>query len=193
MDIEAKASQARRAEENELLVAVARGDVDALKKLYRIFERPLYSLGHRWLHDQGLAEELVQEVTVRIWRRAHNFDPSRGAAGAWIFGVARNVAADLARAQSRHPLPAERLPEGIEPWDEDSVWQSWQVARALRALPVEQQKVLQLAYVVQMTQSEIARTLDIPLGTVKTRIYQGLRRLRTVLIEMGIVEEQNDE
>lgn len=193
MDIEAKASQARRAEENELLLAVARGDVDALKKLYRIFERPLYSLGHRWLHDQGLAEELVQEVTVRIWRRAHNFDPSRGAAGAWIFGVARNVAADLARAQSRHPLPVEHLPDGVEPWDEDSVWQSWQVARALRALPIEQQKVLQLAYVAQMTQSEIARTLAIPLGTVKTRIYQGLRRLRLVLIEMGIVEEQGDD
>src|SRR5918992_5540059 len=91
--------------ENELLLKVAQGDVDALRMLYRAFERPLFTLGIRWLNDPTLAEELVQEVTLRVWRRAAKFDPERGAAGSWIFGVARNVASDLARQRARNPIP----------------------------------------------------------------------------------------
>jgi RNA polymerase sigma-70 factor (ECF subfamily) len=144
----------------------------------------------RWLSDADLAEELVQEVTLRIWRRAKNFDPSRGAAGSWIFGIARNVASDLARAKARNPIPmAEPRPESVAPWDEDAAWQSWQIAGALRTLPIEQQKILELAYVHQFTQSEIAAALKIPLGTVKTRLYHALRKLRAIFIEIGIVEE----
>jgi RNA polymerase sigma-70 factor, ECF subfamily len=186
----ARANEQLRASENESLLAVARGDIEALRTLYRAFERPLYTLGMRWLSDADLAEELVQEVTLRIWRRAKNFDPSRGAAGSWIFGIARNVASDLARARARAPIPmAEPRTDSTSPWDEDAAWQSWQIAGALRALPIEQQKVLELAYVHQFTQSEIAQALKIPLGTVKTRLYHALRKLRVTFVEMGIVEE----
>jgi RNA polymerase sigma-70 factor, ECF subfamily len=186
----ASTHQELRASENDALLAVARGDVEALRTLYRAFERPLYTLGMRWLNDADLAEELVQEVTLRIWRRASNFDPARGAAGSWIFGIARNVASDLARSRARDPIPmAEPRPEATAPWDEDAAWQSWQIAGALRTLPIEQQKVLELAYVHQFTQSEIAQALKIPLGTVKTRLYHALRKLRGIFIEMGIVEE----
>lgn len=185
-----KTSLNQRTAENELLQAVARGDVEALRELYRSFERPLYTLGARWLHDPKLAEELVQEVTIRIWRRASTFDPVRGAASSWIFGVARNVAADLARARRRDPIPVGDPLAEREPWDEDAAWQGWQVAKALQRLPEEQQKVLELAYVLQMTQAEIARALNIPLGTVKTRTYHGLRRLRAVLIDMGTLEDR---
>ena len=189
METEAKAGRAQRALESELLLAVARGDMEALRKLYRAFERPLYTLGVRWLTDPEMAEELVQEVTFRMWRRAWSFDPARGAAGSWIFGIARNVASDLARARTRNPAPTADLETSVEPWDQDAAWQSWQVAQAVRTLPVEQQKVIQLAYVMHMTQSEIAESLGIPLGTVKTRLYHGLRKLRTVLVESGVVEE----
>jgi RNA polymerase sigma-70 factor (ECF subfamily) len=176
--------------ENELLLMVAQGDTDALRVLYRAFERPLYTLGIRWLHDSNLAEELVQEVTLRVWRRADRFDPARGAASSWIFGIARNVAADLARHRSRQPIPvAEPRREEAAPWDEDSAWQAWQIAGALKTLPIEQQRVLELAYVRQFTQSEIAKALNIPLGTVKTRLYHALRKLRVIFLEMGIVEE----
>ena len=172
------------------MLAVARGDVDALRRLYRAFERPLYTLGVRWLGDPKLAEELVQEVTLRIWRRATRYDPARGAASSWIFGIARNVAADLARAAGRRPVPvAEPRVDEPEPWDEDSVWISWQVAGALRELPHDQQEVLELAYVRQYTQSEIADHLGIPLGTVKTRTYAGLRRLRKELERLGVIED----
>jgi RNA polymerase sigma-70 factor (ECF subfamily) len=188
MGAEAKATQAQRLEENKLLQAVARGDMEALRRLYRSFERPLYSLGMRWLRDPQLAEELVQEVTFRIWRRAKSFDEARGAAGSWIFGVARNVASDLARARGRNPVPVADPPARQEPWDEDVAWQGWQLAQALRRLSLEQQKVMELVYVVQMTQAETAKVLGIPLGTVKTRLYHGLRKLRRELEDMGLTE-----
>lgn len=186
----ASTHQQLRTSESDSLLAVAQGDVEALRTLYRAFERPLYTLGMRWLNDADLAEELVQEVTLRIWRRAKNFDPARGAAGSWIFGIARNVASDLARSRARDPIPmAELRTDSTAPWDEDAAWQSWQIANALRTLPIEQQKVLELAYVHQFTHSEIAGALKIPLGTVKTRLYNALKKLRGIFIEMGIVEE----
>jgi RNA polymerase sigma-70 factor (ECF subfamily) len=188
MGAEAKATQAQRLEENKLLQAVARGDVEALRRLYRSFERPLYSLGMRWLRDPQLAEELVQEVTFRIWRRAKSFDEARGAAGSWIFGVARNVASDLARARSRNPMPVADPPARQEPWDEDAAWRGWQLAQALQRLSIEQQRVMELVYVVQMTQAETAKVLGIPLGTVKTRLYHGLRKLRRELEDIGLTE-----
>jgi RNA polymerase sigma-70 factor (ECF subfamily) len=192
MDSGGKALKNQRSRENELLLAVAEGDMDALRDLYRSFERPLYTLGMRWLSDPELAEELVQEVTIRVWRRAPNFDPARGASSSWIFGVARNVAADLAAKRKRDPVPvAESWAVESDPWDEESAWKAWQVSRAMRTLPTDQRRVLELAYVGQLTQTEIARALDLPLGTVKTRMYAGLRRLRASLTEMGIVEEDS--
>jgi len=189
MESGAQTSVSQRRREGDLLQAIARGDQDALRQLYRAFERPLYTLGIRWLHDQALAEELVQEVTLRIWRRASSFDPSKGAASSWIFGVARNVASDLGRARLRVPTPVEDLVvPATEPWNEESSWQQWQIASAIQTLPVEQQRIIHLAYVLQFTQSEIAKALDIPLGTVKTRLYQGLRALRSMLAELGITE-----
>lgn len=176
--------------EEQLLIAVGRGDADALRALYRAFERPLYSLGIRWLGNQKAAEELVQEVTVRVWRKASTYDPAKGAAGSWIFGVARNLAKDIARRERRNPRPSSDLRVEQEPWDEDRAWQGWQVAAALRKLPLDQQRVIELAFVEQFTHSEIAETLQIPLGTVKTRLYEGLKKLRRVLVARGLLEEQ---
>lgn len=172
-----------------LLLAVARGSEAALSDLYDGFERPLYSLGIRWLGDAGLAEELVQEVMIRIWRRASTFDGARGSASSWIFGVARNIATDLARARNRYPVPVHELPDGGRAWDDDAAWQGWQVAEALGTLPAEQQEVLELAFVNQLTHSEISRSLHVPLGTVKTRMYVGIRKLRTTMVDIGIIEE----
>lgn len=183
METEARHDRAQQLEEGELLLRVAHGDADALRILYRAFERPLYTLGVRWLHDQSLAEELVQEVTLRVWRRAASYDPERGAASSWIFGIARNVASDLGRGRNRTPVPVEtgevaRVAVPAEPWNEESAWRSWQVAVAVQRLPLTQQRIIHLAYVLQFTQSEIAEALGIPLGTVKTRLYDGLRKLK---------------
>ena len=180
---------ALRVDVDHLLQAVARGDVDALRALYRSFERPLYALGIRWLNDPKLAEELVQEVTLRVWRRAGRYDPERGASSSWIFGIARNVAADLARARSKAPVPVAETPDQAAPWDEERAWTAWEVARAVAQLPEDQRRVVELAYANQMTQSEIAAELGVPLGTVKTRLYAGLRKLRAIFVERGIASE----
>ncbi|HZJ50524.1 MAG TPA: sigma-70 family RNA polymerase sigma factor [Actinomycetota bacterium] len=182
---------ARADAENELLRAVGCGDPDALGELYRAFERPLHSLGMRWLSDHKLAEELVQEVTFRIWRRAATFDESRGAASSWIFGIARNVASDLARERARRPIAMADLPRAQETWDEDKAWEAWQVSLELKRLPHQQQEIIELAYGRDMTQAEVANTLGIPLGTVKTRLYAGLKSLRRSLVERGVVEESS--
>ena len=177
--------------EQELLESAGRGDVNALRELYRSFERPLYALGIRWYDDTELAEELVQEVTVRVWRKASSYDPERGSASAWIFGVARNVAADLARARNRRPVPFSDVPrdEEIAPWEGEDAWKAWEIGKAIRTLPREQQTVIELAYVYQFTHSEIARSLGIPLGTVKTRIAAALTKLQARLADSGLVEE----
>ena len=181
-----------RADEDRLLLAVARGDVVALRELYRAFEKPLFTLGMRWLHDAELAGELVQEVTVRIWRRAAAFDPAKGASSSWIFGIARNVAADLARSRGKNPIPmAEPRSGEAEPWDQDSAWEGWQVAKALRSLSLEQQRAVELAYVQQYTHSEIAKKLGIPLGTMKTHLYTGLKKLRSELVDLGVLESES--
>lgn len=179
-----------RERQRELLLAVAAGDETALSELYDIFERPLFSLGIRWLGERAMAEELVQEVIVRVWKGAKTFDPKRGQAGSWIFGVARNAATDLARAKQRRPVPVESVqPPKRDHWDEEAAWRGWEVGQAMGALPLEQQQVVELAFVNQCTHAEIAKSLDVPLGTVKTRMYLGLKKLRARLLEAGIVEE----
>ena len=187
--MEATTAQAQRAREVELLLAVASGDTAALRELYRGFERPLYSLAMRWLRDPDLAEELVQEVTIRVWKRAKSYDPERGAPSSWIFGTARNVASDLAKAAAKRPTPVEEIREESTPWDEEASWTSWQVEQALKSLPPDQRKVVEMAFVLQMTQSEISESLHIPLGTVKTRLYAGLKKARVALAEIGLVSE----
>lgn len=178
------------ARQQELLLAVAGGDEDALSALYDLFERPLFSLGVRWLGDRELAEELVQEVVVRVWKGAPTFDPTRGRASSWIFGVARNAATDLARARSRRPVPVEQVrPVATQGLDEDAAWRGWAIGQALGSLPIEQQQVVELAFVNQCTHAEIARSLDVPLGTVKSRMYLALKKLKKMLLESGVVEE----
>ena len=177
------------ASEEELLARVSEGDAAALRVLYRAYERPLFALGVRWYGDRALAEELVQDVTLTVWRKAGQFDPGKGRASAWIFGIARNAATDLARAKLRRPVPVEELPEGGgSPWEADEAWHAWEVAKAVRTLPIEQQRVVELAFVQQFTQTEIASALGIPLGTVKTRVRLALAKLEEQFSLLGLME-----
>lgn len=175
--------------EEDLLVAVGQGDEVALRDLYGRFERPLYALAYRWYQDKDLAEDLVQEVTVRIWKKAHTYDLERGTASAWIFGVARHLATDLVRAKGRRPTPVEEpIASDTRPWDEDDAWRQWEVAKAVAELPPDQQDVVRLAFNHHHTQSEIATRLDLPLGTVKTRMRLALQKLEPKLVERGLLE-----
>ena len=144
----------------------------------------MYGLGVQLLSDRGLAEELVQETFVRVWRNAGRFDPARGSPATFIFTIARRLAIDLWRRPSSRPieidppLPSEdhvdRLVVGLG------------VRDALDSLTEPHRQVLELSYRDHLKQGEIAEKLGIPLGTVKTRTYHALRSLRSALEERGI-------
>ncbi len=175
--------------ETQLLLEVAQGNASSMRELYRSFERPLYALGVRWYGDRSLAEELVQEVTLRVWRKAKTFDAKKGTGSSWIFAIARNAATDLARAKKRQPVPSSEMPEvDRAPWDDEAAWQAWEVTKAVRSLPPDQQKVIELAYVHQYTYAEIAEALGIPIGTAKTRLHRGLAKLSRILVDTGAME-----
>jgi RNA polymerase sigma-70 factor (ECF subfamily) len=141
----------------------------------------------RRLGDSGWAEDATQETFAAVWRSARSYSADRGSASAWLYAVARNAIIDRARQRSEpasDTIAEEVSPEaGPERRAEDS-WLAWQVHTALERLPDRERVVLELAYYSDLSQTEIASYLDVPLGTVKTRTRAGLRRLSTLLEEV---------
>lgn len=174
-------------EEADLVAQVAAGDIDApMAELYRRYAARLYRYGMQALGDAGLAEEMVQECFVRLWRTAGRFDPARGSVAAYIIVIGRSVAADVRKRPSSRPL--EQLEETQLPPQLDSVDEILSgliVREALDSLSPAHQQVLMLAE-TGLTQSQIATQLGLPLGTVKTRIFHGLRALRATLDKRGL-------
>ncbi len=169
--------------DGDLLRRVADGDQAAFELLYRRYARSVFGLALRRLGDRGRAEEAVQETFTSIWRSAASYRPERGPGAPWLYAVARNAIADRGRGTgepaaeppddpSPEPGPAERAEAG---------WVSWRVHRALEELPEHERAVLELAYWSQLSQSEIADFLNLPLGTVKTRTRSALTRLAGLL------------
>ena len=172
--------------EAELLDAVAAGDRGApLKELYHRYEDRLYGLGLRLLGDAGLAEELVQETFLRVWRSAARYDREKGAPSTFIFTIARRLAIDLWRRPSSRPFVASSDdPPG--PDAVDGVIVQLAVRDALDSLSDAHREVLELSYDGDLKQREIAERLGIPLGTVKTRTYHALRSLKGALEERSV-------
>jgi RNA polymerase sigma-70 factor (ECF subfamily) len=168
----------------ELLQRVGEGDREAFELLYRRYVRPLFGLALRRLGDRGHAEDAVQEAFAAIWRSAATYRPERGAAGGWLYTVARNAIVDRLR---RNGLSTDaELPELVSsepgpPERAEDSYVSWRVHRALEELQPREREVVELAYWSGMSQSEVADYLGIPLGTVKTRTRSGLARLASLL------------
>jgi RNA polymerase sigma-70 factor (ECF subfamily) len=170
-------------EDANLLVRVAAGDRgDSLRELYRLYEAPLYAYGLRLLGDAGLAEELVQETFLRVWRSADRFDAARGSVATFIFALARRIAIDLWRRPSSRPFRSTLDPSRVTVNDPaEEVLVGLVVQDGLQALSPAHRQVLELSYRQGLKQSEIAEILDLPLGTVKTRTYYALRALKLAL------------
>lgn len=174
---------------DEALVAlVARGDDQALAELYDRYAALALGLARRVVRDAALAEDVVQETFVAVWRSAGRFSAERSSARAWVLMLAHRRAVDLVRARERRR--AEQLPEDLDradprardPADLVGLGQLRErVARALAQLPDQQREALELAYFGGYTQSELADRLGEPLGTIKSRMHSGLARLRTLL------------
>jgi RNA polymerase sigma-70 factor (ECF subfamily) len=167
--------------------AVADPDGPAFTELYRRHARRIYGLGRRLLGDPALAEELVQESFVRLWRHADRYDPARGTVRALLTTIARSVAVDLWRRPSSRPLDPDAGPDRAAPGDAvDSLLIALTVREALDHLSPAHREVLELSYPGDLTQADIAEQLGIPLGTVKTRTFHALKALRRTLLDAGM-------
>jgi RNA polymerase sigma-70 factor, ECF subfamily len=174
-----------------LLERVAGGDLSyPLEELYDRYAARLHGLGLRLLGDPGLAEELVQETFVRLWQTAGRYDPQRGSVTSFVFVIARRLAIDLWRRPSSKPFAgldeADRSPDQ-DPGDAvDQLLVGLNVRDALTSLPDGQREVLELLYLQDLTQRQVADRMGVPLGTVKTRAFYGLRALKESLRERDI-------
>ena len=174
---------------DEALVAlVARRDEAALAALYDRFGRIAYGLALRVVRDRSLAEDAVQEAFMTVWRSADRYVAERAKASSWILTFVHRRAVDLVRREERRRAePLESAPEeAAAPSPEEEAWlrlQRERVQRALRLLPDQQREALELAYFGGFTQSELAERLGQPLGTIKSRMFAGLARLRELLEE----------
>jgi RNA polymerase sigma factor (sigma-70 family) len=180
---------------DEALVAlVARADDSALAELYDRFGHVAYGLALRVVRDPALAEDAVQEAFLAVWRSAARFVPERAKASTWILTVVHRRAVDIVRREEpRRTEPLEAAPQPSANLTEDEAWlrlQRTRVQEALRKLPDQQREALELAYFGGFTQSELADRLGEPLGTIKSRMFTGLARLRELLADTGHEEER---
>jgi RNA polymerase sigma-70 factor (ECF subfamily) len=181
-------AQASPATAEELLVEVAKGDQAAFERLYPMVAGPVWGMVRRVVRDPAQSEEVAQEVLVEIWRTAPRYDPARGSAQTWALTLAHRRAVDRvrsaqARAERETRVGAESIDREFDQVAETvaASLEQEQVRHCLGTLTELQRESVQLAYYGGRTYSEVATLLRVPLGTVKTRLRDGLIRLRDCL------------
>ncbi len=174
----------------DLLERVTERDAAALSALYDRYGRRVFALGARILNDPISCEEVTQDVFLSIWRRSASYNPGKGRFTTWLFSIAHNRAIDELRRRRRYGgTYSDDIDAHLDISSDDSSPDEWAVAQseyamvrnALDTLPPPQRAVVALAYFHGLTQVEIARKLEQPLGTVKTRMRLALKKLRTAL------------
>lgn len=170
--------------DSELLRLISNRDQEGLSELYQRYCNLVYSLAFHTLQNSDLAEEVTQDVFIKIWTRPHQWNPSGGRFSSWLLTVTRYTAIDRLRKdlhQSHNPTQLlDTIPDknylADEPVEDD-------LRTLMKQLPANQAQVLQLAFFQGMTHQEMASALGLPLGTVKTRVRLGLSKLKGYLAE----------
>ena len=180
-------------DDRALVARVTEGDGGALEALYGRYGRPCYSLARRILGDEQLAQDVVQEVFLTLWRDASRFDPARGGFSSWLLSMTHHKSVDsvrreenLRKRRTTADILEDRALDG--PRVPDEVWSTLRrerVREALATLPEPQREALVLAYFGGYTQREIAGLTETPLGTVKTRMLAGMHRLKDGLVGLN--------
>jgi RNA polymerase sigma-70 factor (ECF subfamily) len=190
VDMHASTRDDERADLGLLMARVAEGDQQAFAEVYDATSRTVFGIVLRVLRDRAQAEEVTQEVYVDAWRQARRFDGERGSATSWLNTIAHRKAVDrvrsVERAAARDQQHFEHETRAPEPDVSDLVIardDGRRVRDALQRLPEVQRTALELAYFDGRSQREVAEYLEVPLGTVKTRIRDAMKRLRTYLRE----------
>jgi RNA polymerase sigma factor (sigma-70 family) len=184
-------------QDGQLVQLVAERDADALEVLYDRYGKVAYSLARRILTDEVLAQDVVQEVFLSLWRDAHRFDAGRGTLATYLLSMTHHRAVDVVRREENlrrrrtsdevlafRPDPAPGVEDEAEAAERRS-----EVRAALAQLPPAQREALTLAYFGGYTQREVATLVGVPLGTVKTRMAAGMRKLKEALREAGREEQ----
>lgn len=183
-----------QARDEELVERLAARDERALERLYEKYGRATYSLVLRVLRDPARAEEIAQEVFLKLWRRPTSYVPGRGTFATWLLSVAHHRAVDELRTRRYELLPlgdgTNGLPELVDGAEDlaESAWVREQrvvVRQALSSLPASQRQAIEMAYFMGLTQREISERLGEPLGTVKTRMRLAMQKLRVSLEELA--------
>jgi RNA polymerase sigma-70 factor (ECF subfamily) len=176
----------------QLVTSVARYSEVALAEVYRRHGGAVYGLARRVLNNTAEAEDVTQEVLLRLWNEPDRFDPSRGSLRSFLLAQAHGRAVDAIRSLNSRRLRESKDARRTAQADYDVHHEVWdlaladQVARALGELPDEERRAIELAYFEGHTYIEVAELLDQPEGTIKSRIRNGMRRMRAVLVEAGV-------
>ena len=172
----------------DLLRRSSRGDEDAFAAVYDATARRLFGLVLRIVRDHAMSEEVTQEVYLDVWRHCARFDPERGSAMSWLMTIAHRTAVDRVRASEAsrrrddaHAATSQDIGFDVTAESAQASLEAQRVRRALTTLTDAQRSAVELAFLGGYTHAEVARLLDLPLGTAKTRIRDGLIRLRDTL------------
>ncbi len=179
-------------DDDVLLERIASGDGDALLMLHKRYVNLVYSMAWRVLNDAGMAEEITQDIFLKLWQKSQHYDPQRGRFSNWLLSVTRFAAIDRLRREKRAPVLLDSL--ATDPTDNfnetrlmPADLENWERGRHLRLLieqlPTNQRLLIELAYFGGLTHSELAAYLHLPLGTVKSRLRQGLEKLRALWLD----------
>ncbi len=171
-------------DEERLVAGLRRGDAAAVEEIYAQYGRIVFAYLLKTLPDRGDAEDVQQKVFTEVWSRGAAYDPQRGSLLAWIMQTARSRAIDQMRR--RRPEPVEKIEDFptdqlIESGFTDVIIDHWQIAQLLQRLPKDEADVLRERFYRDKSQSQIAAETGMPLGTVKMRMVDGLRRMRQML------------
>ena len=187
--------------DEQLMTRLTGPEVEAaLSKLYDRYSRTVFGVGLKILGDRSLAEELVQDVFLKVWCSSGTFDSSRGSFSTWLYRVTRSVALDLYRKRAHRvrPVPdgdpylATAQDSSAGPQEVvDESWLSWRVSRALEVLDASHKEVIHLAYFEGLSQREISERTGVPLGTVKSRTASAFKSLRRELALGDTLREAN--
>ncbi|GHO95373.1 DNA-directed RNA polymerase sigma-70 factor [Reticulibacter mediterranei] len=193
-----QAMNAGEVSDEVLMTAIAGGALWAMDALYERYARLLYSLAYRMISDHQVAEDLLQESFLSVWRNASSYSARSGAVHSWLFSIIHHRAIDYLRAIQRRATLNPVSLDAVNPEDYfdssdtwEQVWTSYQqaqVRQAIMALSKEQRLVIELAYFQGWTQAEIAEGCHLPLGTVKARMRLGLLHLKRLLEQQGLQE-----
>jgi RNA polymerase sigma-70 factor, ECF subfamily len=169
----------------DLISLIGRGDAEAFATLYDRHSRPAYSLAYRMMGEKQAAEDLLQDAFLKAWRASGSYRAERGSVRTWLLSIVHNRGIDQLRSLASRRRTQEKIEaEAPTSHPSEAFAQSWrnsqreQVREALKTLPEEQLKILELAYFSGYTHVEIAELLDVPLGTVKSRMRLGLKKMK---------------